>query len=204
MHEDYETTMRGSDRLMMIIIGLIFIATMAIPFACNENGGCRLGIVTPWSAFNWPEKSGIAMFICAGVAMILRGVGLRTLASIVGLGLLPLFAVMLNSILFGLRAPACGPVIGGLRMLTEIPAYPACAFWPTVAALWIDAFFIGFMLEVMRKEFLPGTIGKALKRWTQGLLLLSVSPMLVLLLALLLPAVGSEILKERWRRWWNG
>jgi hypothetical protein len=187
----------------LIVIGLVFLAVMAFPFACSENGGCRLGIVTPWSSFNWSEKAGIAVFVYAGIAMILRGIGLRTLASVVGLGLIPLFAIMLNAILFGLRAPACGPIIGSMRALAEIPAYPACALWPTLVALWIDAFFIGFTLEIARKEFLPETIGIPLQRWTQGLLLLSLSPLLVLLLALLLPTAGSEIVKERWRRWWN-
>jgi hypothetical protein len=203
MRGDYDTTMRGRDRLFMIVIGLAFIAVMAIPFACSESGGCRLGIVTPWSAFNWPEKSAIAIFVCAGIVMILRGLGLRTLASLVGLGLLPLFAIMFNAVLFGLRAPACGPIIGGMRALAEIPAYPACALWPTLTALWIDAFFIGFTLEIARKEFLPASIGKPLKRWTQGLLLLSLSPFIVLLVLLMLPTVGSEVVRERWRRWWN-
>lgn len=195
--------MRNNERIF-IVIGLAFVAVMAFPFVCSENGGCRLGIVTPWSSFNWSEKAGIAVFVYAGIAMILRGIGLQTLGNVVGLGLFLLFAIMLNAILFGLRAPACGPIIGGMRTLAEIPAYPACALWPTLMALWIDAFFIGFMLETARREFLPETIGNLLKRWTQGLLLLSLSPFLVLLLALLLPTVGSEIFKERWRRWWNG
>lgn len=195
--------MRSNERIF-IVIGLAFVAVMAIPLACSESGGCRLGIVTPWSSFNWTEKAGIAVFVYAGIAMILRGIGLQTLASVVGLGLIPLFAIMLNAILFGLQAPACGPIIGSMRTLAEIPAYPACALWPTLTALWIDAFFIGFTLEIARKEFLPEVIGNPLKRWTQGLLLFSLSPFVVLLLALLLPTVGSEILKERWQRWWNG
>ena len=203
MSEEVRSTTRNNERLL-IVMGLLFIAVMAIPFACSEHGGCRLGIATPWSAFTWSEKAAIAMFVYAGVVMILRGLGLRTLGGIAGLGLLLLFGVMINAILFGLRAPACGPIIGGMRALSEIPPYPACALWPTLTALWIDAFFIGFMLEIARKEFLPEAIGNRLKRWTQGLLLLALSPMLVLLLALLIPTVGSEILKERWQRWRSG
>lgn len=203
MSEGDRSTRHGSERLL-IVMGLVFIAVMAVPFACSENGGCRLGIVTPWSAFTWSEKASIALFVYTGIVMILQGLGLRTLAGIAGLGVILLFGVMLNAILFGLRAPACGPIIGGMRALAEIPAYPACALWPTLAALWIDAFFIGFMLEIARKEFLPEAIGNPLKRWAQGLLLLSLSPMLILLFALLIPTIGSEILKERWRRWRNG
>jgi len=202
MSEKNAMTAHRSERLL-IVIGLAFIAVMAIPFACSESGGCRLGIVTPWSAFNWPEKAAIALFAYAGFAMTLRGLGLRTLASLVGLGLLPLFAITFNAVLFGLRAPACGPIIGGMRALAEIPAYPACALWPTLTALWIDTFFIGFMLEIARKEFLPPGISKPLKRWTQGLLLLSLSPFIVLLMLLMLPTVGSEVVRERWRRWWS-
>ena len=203
MSEENSSTRHGNQGFL-IVMGLLFIAVMAIPFVCSENGGCRLGIVTPWSAFTWPQKAAIAMFVYAGIVMILQGLGLRTLGGIAGLGLLLLFGVMINAILFGLRAPACGPIIGGMRTLAEIPPYPACALWPTLSALWIDAFFIGFMLEIARKEFLPEAIGNRLKRWTQGLLLLALSPMLVLLLALLIPTIGSEILKERWQRWRSG
>lgn len=197
-------TPRRTDRGYMILIGLVFIGMMAFPFACSETGGCRLGIVTPWSAFGWPAKAGIAMFVTAGVSLLLQGLGLRMAAVLVGIGLLPLFAIMVNSILFGLRAPACGPIIGAMRALAEVPPYPGCAVWPTVAALWIDAFFIGFALEVVRKEFLPETFGEPLKKWTQGLLLLSLAPLLLLLFALLLPKIGSAALKGFWQRWRDG
>ena len=200
MSEESHSTTRGNQGFL-IVMGLVFIAVMAIPFTCSENGGCRLAIVTPWSAFTWPEQAVIAIFVYAGIVMILQGLGLRALGSIAGLGLLLLFGVMLNAILFGLRAPACGPIIGGMRALAEIPPYPSCALWPTLSALWIDAFFIGFMLEIARKELLPEAIRNRLKRWTQGFLLLSLSPMLLLLFALLMPTIGSAILKERWQRW---
>jgi hypothetical protein len=185
-------------------MGLLFIGMMAFPFACSESGGCRLGIVTPWSAFSWPARAGIALFVLTGIALILRGLGLPTAASIAGIGLLPLFAAVPNAILFGLNAPACAPIIGAMRALAEVPPYPGCAVWPTVAALWIDAFFIGFALEVVRKEFLPEPLREPLKNWTQGLLLLSLSPLLLLLFALLLPKIGGEALKEHFQRWRNG
>lgn len=185
-------------------MGLLFIGMMAFPFACSESGGCRLGIVTPWSAFSWPARAGIAMFVLTGISLVLHGIGLPTAAKIAGIGLLPLFAAVPNAILFGLNAPACAPIIGAMRALAEVPPYPGCAVWPTVAALWIDAFFIGFALEVVRKEFLPEPLREPLKNWTQGLLLLSLSPLLLLLFALLLPKIGGEAFKEHFQRWRNG
>lgn len=190
-------------RATLILMGLAFIGAMAVPFVCSETGGCRLDVLTPWSAFGWPAKAGIAMFVAAGISMILWGLGLPTLAGIAGIGLLPLFAIMANSVLFGLHTPACGPIIGAMRAMAEVPAYPACALWPTLTALWIDAFFIGLTAEILRKEFVPGAPGNRLRPWTQGLLLLSLWPLLLLMLALLLPTVGSQVLKERWRRWWR-
>ena len=185
-------------------MGLLFIGMMAFPFACSESGGCRLGIVTPWSAFSWPARAGIALFVLTGISLVLHGLGLPTAANIAGIGLLPLFAAVPNAILFGLNAPACAPIIGAMRALAEVPPYPGCAVWPTVAALWIDTFFIGFALEVVRKEFLPEPLREPLKNWTQRLLLVSLAPMLLLLFALLLPKIGGKALKEHFKRWRNG
>lgn len=196
-------TPRRAGRPFLILMGLIFIGSMTFPFACSETGGCRLGIVTPWSAFGWSAKTGVAMFVLTGITLLLQGLGLNTVARIVGMGLLPLFAAMANSILFGLVAPACGPVVGIMRAMAEVPVYPVCALWPTLTAIWIDTFFIGFTLEILRKEFLPEAPGQHLKSWTQGMLLFSLSPLLLLMLALLLPTIGGEVLKERWRRWRN-
>ena len=192
---------KRTSRGFLFCMGLLFIGAMVFPFACSESGGCRLGIVTPWSAFSWAAKAGIALFVLTGISLVLHGIGLPTAAKITGIGLLPLFAAVPNAILFGLNAPACAPIIGAMRALAEVPVYPECAVWPTVTALWIDTFFIGFALEVARKEFLPQARADALKKWTQGLLLIALSPMLLLLFALLLPTIGSEVLKARWARW---
>ena len=206
MNENHETAdATGAPlRATLILMGLAFIGAMAAPFFCGGTEGCRLGVLTLWSAFGWPARAGIAMLVAAGIWMILRVLGLRTLASIVGIGLLPLFAIMLNSFMFGLRAPACGPIIGAMRVLAEIPAYPACALWPTLTALSIDTFLIGLMLETLRKEFMPEASGNRLRPWTQGLMLLPLWPLLLPMLALLLPTVGSKFFRERWRRWWSG
>lgn len=188
-------------RCFLIVVGIAFIGMMVFPFACRENGGCVLGIATPWSAMSWVGKAAISIFVTAGLIMILQGVGLNTLARLGGLVLVVLFGAMLNALFLGLREPACGPMIGLIRTLAEVPPYPACRLWPTLAALWIDLFFIGFALELTRKQFAPESLREPLRRWTQGILLAGVSPMLLLLLVLLVPTIGSAIVKERWQQW---
>lgn len=188
-------------RRVQVILGLCLIGMMAFPFMCHETRGCGLSVVLPWSAMGWSAKAAIALFVTAGLSMIFAGLRLRALAAIAGLGVLLLFAVLINAIVFGLRAPACGPVIGAMRALAEVPAFSHCAPWPTVAAIWIDAFFIGFALEVVRDRHLPESLRAGLKPWTQGLLLVSLAPLLLLLLLLLIPAVGSSVVQERWKKW---
>lgn len=188
-------------RRFQVILGLCFIGMMAIPFMCHETRGCSLSVVLPWSAMGWSARSGITLFVVAGLSLIFTGLRLRTLAAIAGLGVIVLFAVLINSIVFGLRAPACGPVIGVMRMLAEVPAFRDCALWPTVAALWIDAFFIGFALEILRDKHLPESLRPVLKPWIQGLLLTSLAPLLLLMLLLLIPTIGSAVVKEQWQKW---
>lgn len=188
-------------RPALIAAGLATIAMMAFPFICTENGGCRFAIVTPWTAISWAGRGGIAVFVVAGTSLLLQGLGLRILARLAGLAVVPLFAVLLNTVAFGLREPACGATIGLVRYLAEVAPYPACAAWPTLAAAWIDCFFIGFALEILRETWLPPAPRAFLKRYTQGILLLSLAPLIALMLLLLVPTVGSEIVKSQWARW---
>lgn len=188
-------------RTVLVIAGLAMIGMMAFPFMCPENGGCRLAVVTPWSGFSWAGKAGIAIFVTGGLTLILQGIGLRTLGQLLGIALIPLFAVLINAIFFGLHQPACAPVIGMMRLLADVAPFPACRWWPTLAAAWVDAFFIGLTLEILRKEFLPQALRARLKRWTQGLMLLSLAPLLVLMVVLLLPAIGRDVVSSLWKRW---
>jgi len=188
-------------RPFLIVAGLLTMGLMAFPFICAENGACRLAIVTPWTAIGWAGRSGIAIFVVAGASLVLQGLGLRTAARLAGLAVVPLFAVLANVIAFGLRAPACGATIGLVRLLAEIAPWPACALWPTLAAVWIDSFFVGMTLEIVRKDWLPPAARSCLKPCTQGLLLLSLAPVIALMLLLLLPTVGSEIVRSQWTRW---
>lgn len=188
-------------RRFQFIVGLAMIGMMAIPFMCHETRGCSLSIVLPWSAMSWPAKAGIALFVTGGLAMVFAGLRLKILAAIAGLWLIVLFAVLLNAIVFGLNTPACGPVIGIMRALTEVPVFRDCALWPTVAALWIDAFFIGFALEIIRDKHLPEAWRLPLKQWTQGLLLASLAPVLVLMVLLLIPTIGASVIQEHWKKW---
>lgn len=192
---------RTGIRWFQVVMGLAFVGMMAFPFLCHERGGCTLASVTPWSSLGWAPKAAIAIFVTAGLTLILQGFRLQAMSRVLAIVLVLLFGVLLNAVVFGLRAPACAPLIGAMRTVAEVAAYPECALWPTLTALWIDAFFIGFALEIVRKEFLPEALGERFKKWTQGLLLFSLAPMLILLLALLLPTIGGEVLKERWRRW---
>ena len=85
MNENHETAdaTGAPQRATLILMGLAFIGAMAAPFFCGGTEGCRLGVLTLWSAFGWPARAGIAMLVAAGIWMILRVLGLRTLASIV-------------------------------------------------------------------------------------------------------------------------
>lgn len=188
-------------RRFQIIVGLGMIGMMAFPFMCHETRGCSLSVVLPWAAMSWPAKAAIALFVTGGLATIFAGLRLRTLAAITGLCVILLFAVLLNAIVFGLNAPACGPVIGIMRTLAEVPVFHDCALWPTVAALWIDAFFIGFALEIIRDKHLPAAWRPPLKPWTQGLLLASLAPVLLLMVLLLIPTIGASVVQERWKKW---
>lgn len=182
-------------------MGLAFAGMMLFPFFCHERGGCSFAVVTPWSALGWAQKAAVALFVTAGLSLILRGLRLQLLSQLLALALVLLFGVLLNAIIFGMRAPACGPLIGAMRVLAEVPAYLACQWWPTLAAWWIDAFFIGFALEAARKQFLPETTGTLLQKLTEGILLVALSPLLVLMLALLVPTIGTGALKGAWARW---
>lgn len=188
-------------RRFQIIVGLGMIGMMAFPFMCHETRGCSLSVVLPWAAMSWPAKAAIALFVTGGLATIFAGLRLKTLAAIAGLCVILLFAVLLNAIVFGLNTPACGPVIGAMRALAEVPVFRDCALWPTVAALWIDAFFIGFALEIIRDKHLPEAWRPMLKPWTQGLLLASLAPLLLLMVLLLIPTIGSSVVQEQWKKW---
>lgn len=188
-------------RRFQIIVGLGMIGMMAFPFMCHETRGCSLSVVLPWAAMSWPAKAAIALFVTGGLATIFAGLRLRTLAAITGLCVILLFAVLLNAIVFGLNAPACSPVIGAMRALAEVPVFRDCTLWPTVAALWIDAFFIGFALEIIRDKHLPAAWRPPLKPWTQGLLLASLAPVLLLMVLLLIPTLGASVVQERWKKW---
>lgn len=188
-------------RRSLVVIGIVFIAIMAFPFFCSESGGCHLYVVTPWKSIGWIGRAAILAFVCAGLSMILSGLRQPFLAGIAGLGVLFAFDAILNSLFFGLRVPACGVGIGLIRAAAEARVFPLCELWPTVGALWIDAFFLGFVLEVFRKQFLPPALKNPLKPWTEGLLLASLSPLLLLMLVMLIPTIGQGAIKASWQKW---
>lgn len=190
-----------SGRCSLVMIGIVFIAVMAVPFFCSETTGCHLHVVTSWKNIGWTGRAAILAFVFAGLSMILSGLRQPFLAGIAGLGVLLAFDAILNSLFFGLRAPACGVGIGLIRAAAEARIFPSCELWPSLGALWIDAFFLGFTLEVFRRQFLPPALNVPLKPWTEGLLLTSVSPLLLLMLVLLIPTVGLAAAKALWRKW---
>lgn len=190
-----------SGRSSLVVIGIVFIAIMVFPFFCSETTGCHLYIVTPWKTIGWTGRAAILAFVFAGLSMILSGLRQPFLAGIAGLGVLLAFDAILNSLFFGLKAPACGVGIGLIRAAAEARVFPTCAFWPSVGALWIDAFFLGFTLEVFRKQFLPPALKNPLKPWTEGLLLASISPLLLLMLVLLISSIGLGAIKALWQKW---
>jgi hypothetical protein len=195
-------TRRG--RRWLIAGGFACLALMAFPFFCDERRGCGFAVAQPWSAMGWSAKAAIALFVAAGLAAICSGLRWRMPAAVAGIVVVLLFAVLANSIVFGLAAPACGPVIGALRAYAEVPVFIDCRLWPTIAALCIDAFFIGFAAETLRARHLPAAWRQPLKPWTQGLVLAGVAPVLLLMLVLLIPAVGADAVKASWRKWRRG
>lgn len=200
MSDDIDAT-TPSGRRSLVVIGMVVIAMMIVPFFCGETSGCHLYVVMPWKSIGWTGRAAILLFVCAGLSMILSGLRQPFLAGIAGLGVLLAFDALLNSLVFGLRAPACGVGIGLIRAAAEARIFPTCEFWPTVGALWIDAFFLGFALEVFRKQFLPPALKNPLKPWTEGLLLASISPLLLVMLVLLIPTIGLAAIKALWQKW---
>ena len=181
-------------------MGLLFIGAMAFPLPAANPVAVASASLRRGRRSAWPARAGIALFVLTGISLVLHGIGLPTAARITGIGLLPLFAAVPNAILFGLNAPpaprSSGPCgtgrssrLSGMRCLA------------TVTALWIDT-FIRFALEVARKEFLPQSRADGLEKWTQGLLLIALSPMLLLLFQrYCCRRSAARCSKARWARW---